>query len=41
MAWLKALGIVVLVSFPILLSCTSWESYLGHGEYNEEKYRNV
>lgn len=37
----KALGIFVLVSFPILLSYTSWESYLGQGGYNVKKCRNV
>lgn len=30
-AWQKTLVIFVLVSLPVLLSYTSWESYLGQG----------
>ena len=41
MAWQNSLGIFALVSLPILLSYTSWESYLGQGQYNREKLRNV
>ena len=40
-AWQKSLGIFALVSLPVPLPYTSWESYLGQGQYNREKSRNV